>query len=153
MWLTRIRRLTRLPEISSDNTSVGWIGLGSNSANRILLGSNGTNIRSYTNIGGTIIDYTSSIIASDNNKIVIKYKSGDTKIYINGFKLFESNSAFLVTASFNEMQFKNLANENQNFYGKAKQLQYFDTTDIDLEELTSWDSFSDMANGQLYTIE
>ena len=42
-----------------------------------------------------------------------------------------------------------------NFYGSAKQIQYFDSAlnDSDLETLTSWVSFSDMANGQLYTIE
>ena len=144
-----------MAEISSDNTSVGWIGLGSNSANRILLGGNGTYIRSYNNIGGTIIDYTSSIIVSDNNKIAIKYKSGDTDIYINGFKLFESNSAFSVSSPFDEIQFKNLAGETQNFYGSTKQIQYFDSAlnDSDLETLTSWVSFTDMANGQLYTIE
>jgi len=42
-----------------------------------------------------------------------------------------------------------------DFYGKAKQLQYFDTilADTQLEQLTSWQSLTDMANGQLYTIE
>jgi hypothetical protein len=41
------------------------------------------------------------------------------------------------------------------FYGNTKQIQYFDSAlnDSDLETLTSWDSFSDMAIGQLYTIE
>jgi hypothetical protein len=44
---------------------------------------------------------------------------------------------------------------NDDFYGKTKQIQYFDTAlnDSDLETLTSWDSFSDMATSQLYTIE
>jgi len=42
-----------------------------------------------------------------------------------------------------------------DFYGKTKQIQYFQTTltDSELEELTSWESFKDMADGQLYTIE
>jgi hypothetical protein len=41
------------------------------------------------------------------------------------------------------------------FYGNTKQIQYFDSalTDSELETLTSWDSFSDMATSQLYTIE
>jgi hypothetical protein len=44
---------------------------------------------------------------------------------------------------------------SSEFYGNTKQLQYFNTalTDTDLETLTSWDSFSDMATSQLYTIE
>jgi hypothetical protein len=35
----------------------------------------------------------------------------------------------------------------QPFYGNTKQIQYFNTAlnDSDLETLTSWDSFSDMA--------
>ncbi len=40
------------------------------------------------------------------------------------------------------------------FYGKTKQIQYFDSalTDAELETLTSWQSFLEMANGQNYTI-
>ena len=40
------------------------------------------------------------------------------------------------------------------FYGKTKQIQYFDSAlnDSDLETLTSWVSFTDLANGQLYSI-
>ena len=39
--------------------------------------------------------------------------------------------------------------------GNTKQIQYYDSalTDSELEALTSWVSFSDMANGQLYTIQ
>ena len=42
-----------------------------------------------------------------------------------------------------------------DFYGNTKQIQYYDSalTDSELETLTSWVSFSDMANGQLYTIQ
>ena len=42
-----------------------------------------------------------------------------------------------------------------NFYGKTKQIQYFDSIldSEQLEQLTSWDSFRAMAEGQLYTIE
>ena len=44
---------------------------------------------------------------------------------------------------------------SEPFYGNVKQLQYFDSAlaDTQLEQLTSWQSFRDMANGQLYTIE
>ena len=48
-----------------------------------------------------------------------------------------------------------LSNGALPFYGKTKQIQYFQTvlTDSELEQLTSWISFTDMANGQQYTIE
>jgi len=42
-----------------------------------------------------------------------------------------------------------------DFYGSTKQIQYFDSAlnDSELETLTSWVSFTDMANGQLYSVE
>ena len=51
------------------------------------------------------------------------------------------------------MNFDN--NGANNFYGNTKQLRYYDEvlTDIELEELTSWDSFRAMAEGQNYVIE
>ena len=41
------------------------------------------------------------------------------------------------------------------FEGSTKQIQYFDSAlnDSDLEELTSWTSFTDMANAQKYSIK
>jgi hypothetical protein len=54
----------------------------------------------------------------------------------------------------NEIQFAYYTN-TLPFYGNTKQIQYFNTAlnDSDLETLTSWDSFSDMAIGQLYSVE
>ena len=42
-----------------------------------------------------------------------------------------------------------------DFYGNTKQIQYFDSAlnNSDLEKITSWVSFSDMANSQLYSIK
>ena len=53
------------------------------------------------------------------------------------------------------LNFANIDGSTFPFYGSTKQIQYFDSAlnDSDLEKLTSWVSFSDMANGQLYTIE
>ena len=41
------------------------------------------------------------------------------------------------------------------FYGNTKQIQYFDSIldSEQLEQLTSWDSFRAMAEGQLYSVE
>ena len=41
------------------------------------------------------------------------------------------------------------------FYGNTKQIQYYDSalTDSEIEELTSWESFLEMAAGQNYTIK
>jgi hypothetical protein len=55
----------------------------------------------------------------------------------------------LSVLNFDSSTRSNFSTETQNKYNT------FDTAlnDTDLETLTSWDSFSDMANGQLYTIE
>ncbi len=88
-----------------------------------------------------------------NNKVALKYKVNDLSFYVNGFKVNAITTAALSTG-LDVLKF-NVGNNLNRFYGKVKQVQYFDSalTDTQLEELTSWDSFSDMANGQLYTIE
>ena len=87
------------------------------------------------------------------NKIAFKYKLNDYSLYINGFEALSDISALTFPINtINNLSFDD-GGGLQDFYGKTKQLQYFDTTDIDLEQLTSWVSFSDMAEGQLYTIE
>jgi len=125
-----------------------YIAVGTNSLNRLLLGSSNTYVRSYNNIGGILIDFTSTILASKNNKLAIKYKSGDTDFYINGFKVFESSAVFSATAVFDEIQFQNLVGSTQNFYGKTKELGYYNTilTDLELETLTSYRNWVSMVN-------
>ena len=88
-----------------------------------------------------------------NNKISIRYKLNDFSLWVNGFKVVTDNIGSVPT-SLNDLSYTN-GNGVANWYGKTKQLQYFDSAlaDTQLEQLTSWQSFRDMANGQLYTIE
>ena len=88
------------------------------------------------------------------NKVIISYKLNDLKLYVNGFIIGTDNIFSGFTNSLNNLMFS-LSNGALPFYGNVKQLQYFQTvlTDSELEQLTSWTSFTDMANGQLYTIE
>ena len=88
------------------------------------------------------------------NKISLKYSStSGCSIYLNGFKLGSGGNTDFSANDFDGLEFRNIF--GNGFYGNTKQLQYFDSAlnDTDLETLTSWVSFSDMANGQLYTIE
>ena len=97
---------------------------------------------------------TFAIDTTINNKLALKYKSGDSSLWINGLKLSTKSELFdftgneLVRLSFDD-------SVGSTFYSKTKQIQYYDSalTDSELETLTSWVSFSDMANGQLYTIQ
>jgi hypothetical protein len=87
------------------------------------------------------------------SKFAIKYKVNDFSLWVNGFEVGVDTSGSVPTG-LSTLSFSN-AGGTLPFYGNTKQIQYFDTAlnDTDLETLTSWDSFSDMAIGQLYTIE
>ena len=100
-------------------------------------------------------EYVTLSDVTNNNKISIKYKVNDFSLFINGFELAKD----LIGTTFAEGTLTNLNFDdgagNADFYGNTKQIQYYDSalTDSELETLTSWVSFQDMATSQLYTIE
>jgi hypothetical protein len=101
-------------------------------------------------------DVNTPINIKQNNKIAVKYKAQDFSFYLNGFEI---NSSSGINGGTTPSGLANLSFDRgdgvENFYGNTKQIQYFPTAlnDSDLETLTSWDSFSDMATSQLYIIE
>jgi hypothetical protein len=88
-----------------------------------------------------------------SNKVAVKYKLNDCALWVNGFEVATDTSATM-PVGLQKYDFDN-SGGGLPFYGNTKQIQYFDTalTDIELEELTSWESFILMANGQNYTIK
>ena len=119
---------------------------------------NNTTIRGQIKVGGTIV-LDEEIEMSDTSivaKILIKYKSGDYSMWVNGFEVgSNTNSTIFSDGDLNEIELGINNNNGLRFYGKTKQLQYYDTAlnSEDLEKLTSWVSFTDMAESQLYSIE
>jgi hypothetical protein len=105
--------------------------------------------------GSVIVVFLRPVINNivESNKILVKYKSNDCSIWVNGFKIATDTSATM-PSGLSELAFDD-GNGTTPFYGNTKQIQYFPTAlnDSDLETLTSWTSFSDMATSQLYTIE
>jgi hypothetical protein len=104
------------------------------------------------------ISFNKTVTISDNtlyNKIVLKYKANDFALWINGFELGTDNTYSYVPSGLSVLKFQGASAGAYVFEGNTKQIQYFDSALIDseLETLTSWVSFTDMANGQLYTIE
>ena len=87
------------------------------------------------------------------HKVAIFYRLNDVKFFIDGFKVGTDPLATMPTG-LDVLNFDQ-GNGFQDFYGKTKQIQYFDSVldSEQLEQLTSWDSFRAMAEGQLYTIE
>lgn len=125
-------------------------------SNYITLYYNSSGVTYTINFGSTERNGNFSMSANNQaifNKIALKYKSQDVSLFVNGFEV-DTNSGTLGLTGLNSLEF-NHGNDAFDFYGKAKQIQYFDSilADTQLEQLTSWQSFRDMANGQLYTIE
>ena len=152
-----------MAEISafSDDSSFKLFGINSGGTGNdiVILGYSNVANTLYVNtkIGSTsvISDTGQSIDQKSFNKISVKYKSGSNSIYVNGFKLASNTNTFTPTGTqLNELQFSYYTN-TLNFYGSAKQIQYFDSAlnDSDLEKITSWTSFTDLANGQTYSIK
>jgi len=110
-----------------------------------------------TNIGAggnqAILQYTSSDITI-NSKISLKYKANDFSLWVNGFEVATDTSGVTFSANtLNTFQFDR-GNGAEDFYGNTKQIQYYNSalTYSELEKISSWTSFSDMANAQQYTI-
>ena len=126
------------------------------SNNRILIYSTSTDdIKALVGSGG----FTQAAFTATNqdpttfNKVAVKYKQNDLALWINGIKLL-TDTLGSTPIGLSNLGFRAGGGTNP-LHGSAKQIQYFDSalTDSELEQLTSWVSFSDMANGQLYTIQ
>lgn len=103
----------------------------------------------------TISGGTAIVDVSDTttfNKIAFKYKYNDCALWINGIKEKQINTAGMPTG-LSELAFDK-GDGTADFYGKTKEVAVFKEalTDSELEALTSWDSFTEMAKGQEYTI-
>ena len=119
---------------------------GSNS-NRIgfQLLANGTQIQFYAESGGSgQLNSIQTIDATNGIKICISYKVNDFKVYVNGFLIVtDTNGAAPI--GLNELAF-NRGTGGDVFYGKTKEIGYYDAilTDAELEKLTSYNSLSEL---------
>ena len=89
---------------------------------------------------------------SNYNKIALKYSVSEFNLWVNGFELGSDT----VTNTPNNLSNISFDTASLNdFYGNTKQVAYFKTalTDSELEALTSWTSFNEMATGQEYSIQ
>ena len=79
------------------------------------------------------------------NKYAFQYKSGSFKAFINGFDYDLTLDGGLLPTGLNTLNFDSGAG-NQNFYGKTKEIGYYDEiiTDLELEYLTSYRSLNEL---------
>jgi hypothetical protein len=123
--------------------------------NRILIQytptSNQINIVVIYSGGQYSLSHTVSNV-KDFSKFLIKYKANDLALWVNGFEVDTSANSNL-PIGLNTLSFDNTIGDA--FYSNTKQIQYFDSAlnDSELETLTSWTSFSEMATSQLYSIQ
>ena len=93
------------------------------------------------------------VTQTNNNKFALAWGGGDGKFYVNGI-LASLYTNITSPIGMNVLNFS-LSSGFEKMFSNTKDLRVYDTklNDSDLETLTSWVSFTDMANGQLYTIE
>jgi len=87
------------------------------------------------------------------NKVLIRYSLNNIAFWVNGYKLSEVLSTTSMPIGLNELSFDNVGGGSEKFFGKTREVQYFDSalTDAQLETLTSWTSLQEMITSQLYT--
>jgi hypothetical protein len=122
--------------ISDGNTSQRvYFGFRSNS-NEFLLSSRDSSF---------IIDTVSDI--TNFNKYAFQYKSGNFKAFVNGFNYALDADGGLLPTGLNTLNFNDGAG-GADFYGKTKEIGYYDAilTDLELETLTSYRTWISMVN-------
>ena len=136
--------------LKSNFTDYTTLSISAGANNFLNLGFNASNKFFFriTANGSTVFN-NESISSTDNRyyKIVLKYKSGDVGIWIDGMEVLQSTLSFSFTSALSDLSFKFRKSDALfPFYGKTKELGYYDTvlTDEELEYLTSYRSLSEL---------
>ena len=119
------------------------------SSNRIQFFYNSSNVLNGNVIAGGSGQVTGfSYDGNSNlfNKCAVKYKVNDFAFWVNGFEVATDTSG-ATPIGLNELNFDN-GTGTSDFYGKTKELGYYNTalTDAELETLTSYRNWVSMVN-------
>jgi hypothetical protein len=99
--------------------------------------------------GVTLNDITTS------SKAALKYKENDVAFWVDGFeRVVDSSASTFSDGTLDTLRFER-GDGAFDFYGKTKEAMTFNEalSDSELEALTSYDSFTEMATELLFTIE
>ncbi len=128
---------------NSDDLTGRVISLSDGTSNeRIVLSyNNSTNkIRCFIKSGGSFFATLDKVVADEKqfHKVAYKYKSGETKLFVDGNLVDTSTDAFTITG-LDVLQFANGTTTTQPFFGKTKCLAVWKETlsDEELAELTT----------------
>ena len=149
--------MAEISALANDGTDRAITISDGTSSNRVTFfysASNNINYNLYS--GGSLQSFTAYTVSNIKQtlKFAIKYKLNDIAFWVNGFEV-ATDSGGNTPIGLNKLHLATFNSTAVPLYGKTKQIQYFNTVlaDTQLEQLTSWVSFQEMANGQLYTIE
>jgi hypothetical protein len=133
-----------------DSTNQRWISVGSGgNANRVSILFNATSKINCAVRGSSAPIYGAfANIGSQTrvSKAAVKYKNSDFAFFVNGFKVDSQQSGSVsFNAPLSELAFDS-ADGGSDFYGKTKEIGYYDEilTDEELEYMTSYRSLSEM---------
>jgi len=104
-------------------------------------------------IDGNVLQ-VGNIELTNFTKICGKYKANDYALWVNGFKLDTLTTSSNVPSGLDRLNFDG-GNLSNDFYGNTKCVAVFKEalTDLELECLVSWMSFSDLGINFGYTVE
>jgi len=135
----------------SDDSTYRFISISDgSSSNRVFIGYRNTSNNFYV-LAGTASAFIPHNI-TNVTKIAVKYKSGDTSVFIDGFEAALKTDTYTLSG-LNELAFD--SGTGSPFYGTTKEVITFNEalSDTELETLTSYRSFNSMAKELLFTIE
>jgi len=106
------------------------------------------NLNGQLRVGGStqasITDSSSNIL--NFNKVAFKYKQNDVSFYVNGFEIgVDNNANVFANGTLNSLNY-DVGGGTLDFYGKTKEIDYYDTalTDSELEYITSFRSLNEL---------
>jgi len=103
----------------------------------------GTNLNEFKTLirqsGNKLFHTTTLTDATEFIKVAVLYKSGGSKVYINGSLITSNTNSFAFTNTLSVLDFYGLGLGNKDFNGKLQELMLFPAalTDLQLEELTT----------------
>ena len=125
-----------------------------NTSNRVIIGAEGGNIKSFITGSGSSISMIYSTYNANTNKVAIKYKSSSASLFYNG-SLVSTTSSAPSMSGLSELKFTS-GGSGQNFYGKVKNIKVFKRalSDGELYLLTvpQYQSYQEMATALNYTL-
>ena len=140
-------------EISAENNSeYKSISLSNASTsgddNRVLIALQNSNLNANVRVGNVYQFNENFTLSTENfSKIALKYKTNNFSLWVNGFEVaVDNNGVTFSNGVLLKMQFADGRPTTSPFYGKTKELGYYDTalTDEELEYLTSYRSLNEL---------